>query len=240
MSQPHTGAERSLWAEFQRGVWRERALVALFDSGHKQGVARWLTRWYAFVVFVSYAVAILLSRGGDRTAEIQSFVHAALVALSWVVGALSALAAARALSRPSSPGLGLGALDALDTLALARGYTQRALLRARTLSLALRIARSVGLPGVLLVALGLARGAAPIWALAVAPGVVVYASVLGLSLALLALFSAQLSPYRPRAMLACLLLGPMLLAHAFPGFPSPIAGLSWLLARWLNSGASLA
>ena len=234
MSHSPTAAQRSPWAEFQRGVLRERALVALFDAGHPPGFARWVMRWYAFVVFVSYAVAILLARGADRTAEIQSVVHAALVALSWVVGALAALAAARALSRPPSP-----SSDALGTLALARGYSARSLLRARTLSVALRVARLVGLPGVLLVGLGLARGAAPIWALAVAPAVIVYASVLGLALALLALFSAQLSPSRPRAMLACLVLAPLLLAQAFPGFPSPVGGLSWLLAQLLNPGVAL-
>lgn len=229
------GAKLSPWAELQRRVARERALIALFDSGHKQGLSRWVTRWYAFVVFISYAVAILLARGSDRTVQIQGFVHGALVALSCVVGALAALAAARALARPSSP-----AQDALGMLALARGYSQTALLRARTLSVALRIARLVGFPALLLVGVGLARGATLLWALAVAPAVLVFASALGLGLALLALFSARLSPHRPRAMLACLVLAPLLLAHAFPGFPSPIGGLSWLLTQLLDSGATVA
>ena len=232
MSHSPIGAKLSPWAELQRGFTRERTLIALFDSGHRRSFARWLTRWYAFGVFVSYAAAILLARGSDRSAQIHGFVRAALVALSWVVGAFAALTAARTLAQPSSPHS-----DALGALALSRGYSQSALLRARTSSVAVRIARSVGLPGVLLVAVGLVRGATPLWALAVAPAVIVYAYALGLTLALLALFSAQLSARRPRAMLVLLLLGPLLLAHAFPGFPSPIGGLSWLLSHLLDNGA---
>ena len=227
-------AKRSPWAELRRGLLRERALIALFDAGRKKGFALRAARLYAIGVFVGYAVAILLARGSDRRAVIQGFVHAALESLSWAVGGLAALGAAQALALPASPNR-----DALAALALGRGYAPNALLRARTLSTAVRVARWVGLPGVLLVVVGVGRGATLLWALAVAPAVIVYAGVLGLSVALFALFAAQLAPRRPRWVLLALVLGPHLIAQAFHGFPSPIALLSSLLDHLLDNGARL-
>jgi hypothetical protein len=225
-------AQRSPWAEFRRSIARERALVALFDLGRKKGFTLRAARLYAIGVFLGYALAILLARGSDRRALIQGFVHAALVSLSWAVGALAALGAAQASTVPS-------ASDPLTALAVGRGYSARALLGARTLSTAVRVARWVGLPGVLLVLVGLGRGATLLWALAVAPAVIVYASALGLTVALLALFCAEFAPRRPRLMLIALVLVPYLIAQAFPGFPSPIALLSSLLDQLLDSGARL-
>ncbi|MEO6600502.1 MAG: hypothetical protein ABIQ16_11550 [Polyangiaceae bacterium] len=225
-------SKRSPWAEFRRGVARERALIALFDLGRKKGFTLRAARLYAIGVFLGYALAILLAHGSDRRALFQGFVHAALVSLSWAVGALAALGAAQTLARSS-------ANDPLTALAVGRGYSVRSLLRARTVSVAVRVARWVGLPGVLLVVVGLARGATPLWGLAVAPAVVVYASALGLSVAVLALFSAELSPRRPRLMLIALVLVPYLIAQAFPGFPSPIGLLSSLLDHLLDNGARL-
>ena len=234
MSSARLDAKRSLWAELQRGLARERALIALFDLGRKKDFALRAARLYAIGVFVGYAAAILLARGGDRRSLIQGFVQAALGALSWVVGSLAALGAAQALAQPAWPGS-----DALTALALGRGYSQSALLRARTLSTAVRVARWVGLPGVALVILGLGRGATLLWAIAVGPAVIVYAGALGVTVSLLALFSAQLAPRRPRWMLIALVLGPHLIAQAFPGFPSPIALLASLLDHLLDSGARL-
>jgi hypothetical protein len=227
-------AKRSPWAELRRGIARERALIALFDLSRKKGFALRAARLYAIGAFAGYGAAILLARGGDRRALIQGLVHAALGSLSWVVGGLAALGAGQALAQPTSP-----SSDALTALALGRGYSPSALLRARTLSTAVRVARWVGLPGVLLVIVGLARGATPLWALAVAPAVVVYASALGLTVAVFALFAAQLAPRRPRWMLIALVLGPHLIAQAFHGFPSPIELLSSLLDHLLDSGARL-
>ncbi len=226
-------AKRSPWTDFQRGVSRERALIAVFDRAQKS-VGQRAARFYASCIFLGYALAILLSRAGDRRALIQGLVQAALVALSWGVGAPVALATARTLAQPSSPNS-----DALAALALARGYSQRSLVRARALSAAARVARGVALPGVLLVAVSVLRGATLLWALSVAPAVIVYASTLGLSLAGLALFSAELTPRRPRTLLAFLVLAPLLLAQAFPGFPVPISLLSSLLGHLLDSGAQL-
>jgi len=122
---------------------------------------------------------------------------------------------------------------------VSRGYSPHSAPRARTLSTAVRVARWVALPGVLLVIVGLARGATLLWALAVAPGVLVYATALGLSLALLALFCAELAPSRPRWTLIVLVAVPYAIAQAFPGFPNLVTLLSSLLDLLLDSGARL-
>ena len=215
-----------------RRLQRERALIALFDAGSRKTFALFSARLYAFGVFVSYAIAIALTRGATRPASIHGFVQAALVTLSWAVGALAALGSAQALAARSER-------DALSALAMQRGFTGLALLRARTLAAAVRIARLVGIPALLLVAVGVVRGASPAWALAVAPAVVVYACALGLSLALLAHFSAEVAPRHPRSFLIALVLGPLLLSRAFPTVPSIPQLFSGLLALLLGPGAGL-
>jgi hypothetical protein len=217
-----------LWLRLQR----ERALVALFDLDRQKSFGLRAAKLYAFGVFASYAVAISLTRGSGRSLEIHGFVRAALVSLSWVVGALAALGSAQALAGQSER-------DALSALALQRGFAATALLRARTGAATVRVARLVGVPALLLVAVGVARGGTLPWALSVAPAVVVYAAALGLALALLAHFSAELSPHHPRALLALLVLGPLLLSLAYPAVPSLPRLFSDLLSRLLTAGAAL-
>jgi len=227
--------ERSLWAVLRRSLARERALLALFNHGRKRGFLLRAARLYAIGVFIGYALAILLTRGMDRRSLIHGFVHAALGALSWAVASLAALGSARALAEPPS-----AASDPLVALAVGRGFPLNGLRRARALGSAVLVARWVGVPSLVLVIVGVARGARLLWAVAVAPAVIVYASVLGLTVALLALFSAQLAPSRPRWMLLALVMGPYLIAQAFPGFPSPVTLLSSLLDHLLDNGARLA
>jgi hypothetical protein len=112
------------------------------------------------------------------------------------------------------------------------------LLRARTWAATVRVARLVGIPALLLVGVGIARGATLRWGLLVAPAVVVYAGALGLSLALLAHFAAELSPRHPRALLTVLVLGPLLLSLAYPSIPSLPRLFSGLLTRLLAAGAA--
>ena len=211
---------------------RERALVALFDLGRQKGYGLRAAKVYAFGVFASYAVAIGLTSVPDRTAAIHGLLRAAVVSLSWAVGALAALGSAHALAAQSER-------DALSTLALQRGFPRSALLRARTWAATVRVARLVGVPAVLLVLVGLARGASPAWAFAVAPALIIYAGALGLALALLAHFAAELSPRHPRALLTALVLGPYLVSLAFPEIPSLPRLFGALLARLLAPGASL-
>ena len=227
-----SGGKHALLSEWRRSLQRERALIALFDLGRQKTYGLRAARWYAFGVFVTYAIAIAMAKGAEQARVIHGFVRAALVALSWVVGALATLGAAQALAQQAER-------DSLAALAVQRGHSPGALLRARTLAAAQRIARLVGLPALLLVVVGLVRGAALPWACAVAPGVLVYAGVLGLTLAVLAQFAAELAPTHPRALLLALVLGPLLMSQVFPGIPSFPQLFSWLLARLLDAGACL-
>jgi len=230
-SSPQVEVARSPLAELRWRLGRERALIALFDLGRRKGFGLRAARVYAFGVFVAYAIAISVSRGTGRHAAIQSSMHAALVALSWVVGALAALGTARGLAEQADS-------DGLRALALQRGFDGRAVLRARTLAGALRVARLVGIPALLLVGVAVARGQSLGWALVTAPAVAVYAAALGLCLALLAHFSAALSPRHPRALLAALVLGPLVIAQAYPSVPSVPGVFSALLDRSLSAGAT--
>jgi hypothetical protein len=209
---------------------RERALIALFDLGRRRSYGLRAAKLYAFGVFASYAVAISLTRGSARPAAIHGFVHAALVSLSWVVGALAALGSAQALAQQSEQ-------DALGALARQRGLPHSALQRARIAAATVRVACTIAVPALLLVALGALRGGTLRWALSVAPAVIIYALVLGLALSLLAHFSAELSPRHPRALLAVLVLGPLLLSLAFPAIPSFPRLFSSLLTRLLAGRA---
>src|SRR4051794_20381060 len=86
---PSTGP----WQRLQR----ERALLAWFDAGQRKHLALRSARFYAFGVFVFYALAITITGGREHRDAIHGQVQAALTALSWVVASLAALGAARAL-----------------------------------------------------------------------------------------------------------------------------------------------
>ena len=217
-----------LWLRWQRA----RALVALFDLGRQRSHGLRAAKLYAIAVFTGYAIAISFTHGADRRAAIHGFVRAALVSLSWVVGALAALGSAQALAEQPER-------DALSALAVQRGFHESALLRARAAAATLRVARLVGIPALVLVAVGVARGATLAWAFALVPAVIVYASALGLALALLAHFSAELSRRHPRALLAVLVLGPSLISLAYPAVPNLLQLFSGLLSRLLEGGAAL-
>jgi hypothetical protein len=223
---------RSGLSGFRLRLQRERALIALFDLGRQKSTALRLANLYAFGVFLSYAVAIALTRGESRASAIHGFVQAALVSLSWVVGGLSALGSAQALAQQAER-------DALAALAVQRGFQPAAFLRARTWAATLRVTRTVCIPALLLIVVGVARGGTLRWALGVAPAVVVYAGALGLALALLAHFSAELSPSHARALLTVLVVGPFLLSLAYPSIPSLPHLFSTLLSRLFAAWAAL-
>jgi len=225
-------APRASLSELKLRLPRERALIALFDLGRQKGYGLLAAKLYAFGVFTSYAIAIALTGGPDRTATIHGLLRAAVISLSWAVGVLAALGSAQALAAP-------GERDALSTLAMQRGFPRSALRRARTWAATGRVARLLGVPALLLVVVGLMRGARAAWALAVTPALLVYAGVLGLALALLAQFAAELSPRHPRAMLLALGLGPFLVSLAFPAIPSLPQLFGALLTRLLDPGAAL-
>ena len=226
------GNQRSFVAALWRRAQRERALVLLFDVGREKTRGLRAARVYAFGVFIAYAIAIALSKGAGRSGAIHGLVQAALSSSSWVVGALAALGTTQALAQQAES-------PALVTLAAQRGFSGSAVLRARTWAAAVQIARLVALPALLLVAVGLARGGTFGWAFSVAPAVIVYACVLGVSLAVLAHVAASTAPRHPRALLGLLVLTPLLVALAYPAFPNVYRLFSGLLAQLLAAGARL-
>lgn len=219
-------------ARFRFGLQRERALIALFDLGRQKSWGMRAARLYAYSVGISYAVLLLLVGGGHRTAAMHELVRAALVSLSWAVGALGALGAARTLAEQPSRA-------ALEALALQRGIAPSAFPRAQVLAAALRIARLVAVPALVLVAVAAARGANLRWAASMAAALALYATVLGACLGLLAAFAAELSPRRPRALLAALVLVPLFAAQAYPAIPSLPGFFGRLLSLLLSQAEAL-
>jgi len=226
-------AESPLGTGLRQRWSRERALLALFDLGRRKGFGLRAAKLYAFGVFCTYAIAIWIADRAGSGEVGRGFVRAALVALSWVVGALAALGTARALAAPAER-------DALSALAFQRGFDRRDVLRARTLGAALRIWRLVAIPALLLVLLALARGQSIAWAVVATLGIALYAAALGLFLALLAQFSAELSSRHPRALLSALVLGPLLLSQLYPAIPSVSGAFAALLDRVLEAAARFA
>ena len=220
------------FARFRFGLQRERALIALFDLGRQKAWGMRAARLYAFSVGLSYAALLLLVQGPDRTAAMHELVRTALLSLSWAAGALGALGAAKTLAEQPSRA-------ALEALAEQRGIAPSAFPRAQVLAAATRIARLVGLPGLALVAVSAARGAHPTWALAAAGALTLYAALLGGCLGLLALFAAELSPRRPRALLAGLVLVPFFAAQAYSAVPSLPGFFGRLLALLLDQAEAL-
>jgi hypothetical protein len=129
--------------------------------------------------------------------------------------------------------------DALSALAQQRGFSKHAILRARTLAGLARVARVIGIPALLLVGVALARGQTLSWALLTAPAVVAYAVALALGLTLLAQLAAEVSPGHPRALLAALVLVPMLISATYPAIPSFPGAYAALLDTLLGPGAAL-
>ena len=219
---------------FAHWLARERALIALFDLGRRKGFALRAAQLYAFGVFVTYAIAVWLARGERPRTVPASLLYAALVSLSWVVGALGAFGTARNLAR-SADGAGLVAL------ARARGFSQREVIGARVIAAGTRVARLIAIPALLLLALtfAFAGGQAAGFVLSRAVGIVVYAELLGLSLVILAEISREIAPHHTRALLAVLVLGPLLFAQTYTWVPSLPGAFASLLDRLFDGAGGL-
>ncbi len=219
-------------ARLRFGLQRERALVALFALDRKKTWGTRLARVYAGGVCVSYAGLLLFVGRGASAATLHELVRAALGSLSVAVGALAALDAARALAEHPSKG-------ALGALAVQRGISPRALPRAHVLSAGLDVARLIGIPALLLVGLSAALGAPLDWALTASAGIAVYALLFGACTGIVAVLAAELSPRRPRSMLAGLVLVPWLAAQAYPAIPSLPGALERSLGALLGQAEAL-
>ncbi len=217
---------------FAHWLARERALVALFDLGRRKGFALRAAQLYAFGVLVSYAIAMLLVSGEHRQGELAGLLYAALVSLSWVVGALAAFGTVRNLAR-STDRAGLAAL------ARTHGFSEREMLLARIVAAALRIARLIAIPALLLLLLALALGQSTSFVLSRIPAILAYAALLGVCLASLVELSEHVAPKHARALLTALVLAPLLLAQAYAWVPSLPSLFASLLDRWFDVGSSL-
>jgi len=228
-SHPAAHSSEPPWRAFALRLARERALVALFDLGRRKGFALRAAQLYAFGVFICYAILIWLADGEHQRSELSSLMYAALVSLSWVVGALAASGTVRNLARsPDRAGL--------VALALTRGFSHRDVTRARSIATALRVTRLVAIPALLLLALTLVRGQTPGFVVSRAPAVVLYATLLGICLAVLTELSAALAPRHARALLAVFVLGPLVLAQAYVWMPNLPAAFASLLDRMFAGG----
>jgi len=215
---------------FLRALRRQRALWALVWATRKKSRGLRVARAYAFGVFLSYALLLVLFRGADQAELARSFVRAALEALSLVVGALSALGAAQASAQAAEGGV--------SALAEQHGFSRRALLGAEFVVAARRIVLLVGLPGLALVVVALACGQPFHWAFVTFGGVLLYATLLGTCLAALAQAAAELWPAHPRTLLSALVVVPYLLAQLQPNAPNLPDFFGSLLDHLVKAGPS--
>jgi hypothetical protein len=176
---------------------------------------------------------VLIAAGREGAALAPAVVTRALAWLSWVVAGSAALAAARELGAR-------GPDDGFAALAAQRGVPATALLPARVLAAALRIARAVALPGLVLalLAAGLADSAARLGSgLVLALKVLAYSALLGGTLALLARWSARLLPQRAGLLLAAIVLLPEVVRDTWSDVPSLPHLFGTLLDRFPTRGA---
>jgi hypothetical protein len=203
---------------------RALALAAACDREQKKLYELRAARLYALGVFSTYALLLVLVRGDEQRAALANLTHDGISALTFVVGGLSALGAARGFSRVAE-------WLPFDALASQRGYSALDLRRARLLASAYRCALLVGAPALGLVVVAWACGNRFGWALATGCALGVYVLVLGGSFSLLGWLAARWSQRHARACLLLLALGTAVVALGFPSLPSLPGALSWLLAR---------
>ena len=122
-----------------------------------------------------------------------------------------------------------------------RGFDARALELARTVAIALRVVRVVGLPGLVFSLATLAVAASPSAALSGplrSAGVVFYSLCFGAGIAFLCRAAVLLAPARGRLVLLALVFGPELGAVLVPGLPSVPRLYSRLLDLCLGGALS--
>lgn len=208
-----------------------RALVRFCSQGQGQLWGLKLTRAYGIGIGVSYAILLWLGREAPSFAAATRLWSHALSIASWVAG-VGALSLARNLARRD-------AQQGITGLARLRGYSESELERARTVAGALRLAWGALLPG-LIVALALAlrlrSWSATLGAVALICFTLVYAALLGATLAPLARACQRWLPERGRTLFLSLVLGPWLLGEGLGApVPSLPAAFGWLLEHVTRS-----
>jgi len=154
----------------------------------------------------------------------------ALVWLSWVVGGLVTLSAARNWHAFQMP---------LRQLAAERGVGERSQDRAAPLALLTRVTLAVGIPAALLAAFAVAlssSGAQALGRTSLLLTMPLYAMVLAGGLSLLAYLSASMSRRSSGSWLGAMVIGPHLLRELWPYTPSVVAVYGSLLDQILRLG----
>jgi hypothetical protein len=176
-------------------------------------------RWYGLGIAASYALAI-----GFAPDSADTLLARALATLSFIVGGILGLAAARDPEGPEQ--------DGLLALVRQRGFAPRELALARFTAAARRILAGVGGPGlaISLVPWLFARSMSELASAATKTlGVSVFALTLAVTLAALARGAAALAPGRGRATLLGLVFLPAAARSIWPELPSvPSALGGWL------------
>jgi hypothetical protein len=190
-------------------------------------------RMYGYGVAFSYTLAMLLAGGADRASTVQGLLFNALTSLSWVVGALSAFAAAQNFAA-------IDEREGIVALSRQRGYTASALRTARYVATARRTTKFIAVPGLILVLTMLSRVntfALVDWGLFFAIAVLSYACVLGATLGILAHAASELMPNHPRWLLVAVIFVPMLAKQVWPATPTIPGAFAWMLQQMAELGS---
>ncbi|MFO7181592.1 MAG: hypothetical protein DIU78_023015 [Pseudomonadota bacterium] len=186
-----------------------------------------IARLYGVGIAASYGVALALVPADVRLETAPDLLRRALAATSWIVAGFSGLSLARDLAvRDRS--------DGIEMLAALRGYDARQLELARSVAGALRIAMWSAAPIVALALLvaassGTLRGV--LLGASFTGFALVYAALLGVTVAALSRAGAGLSPRRGRLVFAAFILLPHAARLVSPSTPSVPAAFAWLLEQ---------
>jgi hypothetical protein len=211
------------------------ALVRLCEARLLELFGVRAARVYAYGVALSFALLMLFAGSPDRRQALHNLLFDALGTLSWVVGGMVGLSAARNLEARDDD-------DGISALARQRGHGARELEQARLLATTARIARLIIVPGVLLALIAMLRirtlAALP-WCVYLGVVPIAYGLLLGAGVALLARGSARLVPSHGRGLFAILAIVPELLRQTFSDMPSVPAFYGYLLRQLAELGERL-
>jgi len=213
---------------------RRESLVALCAMRQRTLAGMRVARFVGLAVALSGVVGLLVLSASPGRDVLHVVAARGIAWLSWTAGALAALSAARDLAS-------LDDRDGIAALALERGYSRRALARARTAASVRVITRLLAVPALVLAVSALALTSS---LALVAPrvlfvvGVCGYVAALGTVLGLLSRWSAAMSPTRGRALLVAIVLLPGLAREVWPSVPSIPAAFAWFLEQLTSIGSA--
>jgi len=192
-------------------------------------------RVLGFSIALATLVMMLVLSSGSGRDVVDVIVVRSIGLLSWLVGGLAALSAARDLDADDTR-------DGIFALVAQRGYSRRMLVWARAAATVQVVARLVGTPALVLALVAVLMSRSGMQTLArilLCVGIVGYVALLGVVLGLLARWSAAYAPRHGRALLAAVVLGPELVKYVSERVPSVPALFGWLLEQLVRVGSAL-